>query len=67
MPINGVAITNIFVTLYTKCLKSQQCDVIKMKEMRGEVGKNPRNNGWTIPHFYDITWFIFESFCPHTK
>ena len=24
---------------FTKCLKNQPCDVIQMREMRGEVGK----------------------------
>ena len=24
---------------FTKCLKNQLCDVIKMRDMRGEVGK----------------------------
>ena len=30
----------------TKYLKNQPCDVIKMREMRGEVEKK-----WIIPHF----------------
>ena len=48
---------------WTKCLKNQLCDVIKMREMR-EVGKkNPR---WINPHFYDVTWMIFEALSPVT-
>ena len=27
--------------LYQNCLKNDPCDVIKMREMRGEVGKKP--------------------------
>ena len=32
----------------TKCLKNQPCDVIKIRQMRGEVGS-------IITHFYDVT------------
>ncbi len=30
--------------------------------MRGEVEKR-----WIIPHFYGVTWMIFETVCPTTK
>ena len=29
--------------------------VIKMREMRGEVGKKASKNRWIIPYFYDVT------------
>ena len=38
-----------------KCLKNLPCDVIKMREMGGEVD------------FYDVTWLIFETLCPTTR
>ena len=39
---------------FTKCLKNQPCDVIRMREMRGYVGKKtPKRE--IIPHFYDVT------------
>ena len=34
------------------------CDVIKMREMRGEVRKKTPKKIWIIPHFYDVTWLI---------
>ena len=34
-------------------------DVIKMREMRGEVEKKTLKK-LIIPHFYDVTWLIFE-------
>ena len=34
------------------CVKKDPCDVIKMREMRGEEGKNPLN---------DVTWLIFDT------
>ena len=37
------------------CVKNDPCDVIKMREMRGEVGKKPLKERWIIPHFYDVT------------
>ena len=46
---------------WTKCLKNQPCDVIKLKEMRGEVGKKTPKKIWIISHFYDVTWMIFET------
>ena len=30
----------------TKCLKNHSCDVIKIREMRVEVGKKTLKNGW---------------------
>ena len=35
-----------------------------MKEMKGEVGKKPLKK--RNPHFYDVTWLIFETLCPVT-
>ena len=46
--------------------KIQPCDVIKMKVMRGEVRKKPINKRWIIPHFYDVTWLIFEKLAKAT-
>ena len=31
--------------------------------MRGEVGKKTSKKRWVIPHFYDVTWLIFETLC----
>ena len=50
----------------TKCLKNQPCDVLKIREMRGEVGKKTPKKIWIIPHFYDVTWMIFKKLCPVT-
>ena len=36
---------------WTKCLKNQPCDVIKMREMRGEVGKKPLKKEMDNPSF----------------
>ena len=33
-------------------------DVIKIREMRGEVEKKTSKK-WIIPHFYDVTYLIF--------
>ena len=50
-----------FFSLYgnwIKCLKNQPFDVIKMRNMRGEVGmKTPKY--MDNPSFYDVTWLIF--------
>ena len=35
--------------------------------MRGEVGKKHLKKRWIIPHFYDVTWLIFETRCPTTN
>ena len=43
----------------TKGLKNQPCDVIKMKEIRGEMVKKIPKKRWIIPHFYDVTRLIF--------
>ena len=51
----------------TKCIKNQPCDVIKMRKMRGEVGNKTPKKSWIIPHFYDITWLIFETLSPVTR
>ena len=52
---------------WTKCLKNQPCDVKKIREMRGEVGKKTlKKKRWIITHFYDVTWLIFETLCPVT-
>ena len=37
----------------TKYHKNQPCDVTKIRELRGEVGKK------TPIYFYDVTWLIF--------
>ena len=34
---------------------NQSCDVIKMREMKGEVGKKTSKKRWKIPYFYDVT------------
>ena len=39
----------------TKC---QPSDVIKMREMKGEVRKTTNKKRWIIPHFYDVTRLI---------
>ena len=43
----------------SNCVKNDQCDVIKMREIRGEVWRKPLKKRWLIPHFYDVTWIIF--------
>ena len=40
--------------------KNRTRDVIKMREMRGEVGKKTPKKRWIISHFYDVTWLIYE-------
>ena len=50
----------------TKYLKNQPFDVIKMREMRGEVGKKTSKKRWIITYFYDVTWLIFETPCSVT-
>ena len=35
----------------TKCLKNQQCDVIKKREIRGEVGKKTSKKYMDNPSF----------------
>ena len=44
---------------WTKCLKNQPCDVIKIREMRGEVRKKPKKKRWIIPQF--LTWLSFDA------
>ena len=39
-----------------------QCDVIKMKEMRGEVGKKNPKKILIITHFYDVTCLFLSDF-----
>ena len=39
------------VSNFTKCLKNQPCYIIKMREMRGEVGKNTPNKEIDNPSF----------------
>ena len=34
-----------------------------MREMIGEVGKKIPKKRWIIPHFYDVSWLIFETLC----
>ena len=45
-------------------LKNHPFAVIKIREMRGTVGKKTPNIGWIFTHFYDVTWLIFETLCP---
>ena len=37
------------------CVKNDPCNVIKIREMRGKVGKKTYKKRWIIPHFYDVT------------
>ena len=46
---------------FTKCLKNQPYDVIKMREMRKEVGKKIPKKEMDNPSFYNVTWLIFET------
>ena len=46
--------------------KNQPCDVIKMREIRGEFQRKPIKKKWMITHFYDVTWLICESLSPST-
>ena len=41
---------------WTKGLKNQPRDEIKMREMRGEVGKKTPKNRWIIPCFNYVTY-----------
>ena len=43
------------------CVKNVPCDVIKMRDMRREVGKKTSKKIWIFPHFYDVTWNIFDT------
>ena len=60
----GVVASTLFNTRsrnWTKCLKKQPSDVIKMMEMRGEVVKKKLlKKRWIITHFYDVTWLIVQ-------
>ena len=38
------ATANNYKCNFTKCLKNQTCDVIKIRKMRGEVGKKDMDN-----------------------
>ena len=40
--------------------ESHSCDVIKMREMRGEMEKKTPKKRLIIPHFYDVTWPNFK-------
>ena len=44
---------------WTKCLKNQSCDVIKKREVKGEVGKKTQKKEMDNPSFNDVTWLIF--------
>ena len=48
--------------------KSHPCEFIKIRKMRGEVGKKTSKKEMhnIIPYFYDVTWLIFETHCPVT-
>ena len=58
---------SLFFCNWTKCLKNQPCDVIKMREMRVKVGKKTPKKRRIISHLYDVTWLICETLCPATK
>ena len=61
-----VKILTTFEHLLTKP-KLTKNDVIKMREMRGEVGKKTaKKKRWIITHFYDVKCQIFETLCPVT-
>ena len=47
--------------------KIKKSDVIKMREIRGKVGKKTPKKETDIPSFYDVTRLIFETLCPATK
>ena len=34
--------------------------------MEGEVAKKTHKKSYIIPHFYDVTWLVFEMICPVT-
>ena len=40
---------------WSKSLINQTCDVIKMREMRGEIGKKTPKKEMDSPSFYDVT------------
>ena len=44
---------------WIKCLKNQPFDVIKMRNIRGEVKMKPPKKYMDNPSFYDVTWLIF--------
>ena len=51
---NGAAYIQVILTLKSncaKCLKNQPCNVIKMREMRWEVGKKISRKEMDIPSF----------------
>ena len=52
---------------FTKCLNNQpSCDVIKIRDMRGEVGK--KNHDIIKARFFkDVTWLNFETLCKIQK
>ena len=33
----------------------------------GKWERKPLKKRWIVPHFYDVTWLIFESLCPTTS
>ena len=43
----------IFESKFTKCLRNQPYDVMKMREMRGEVGKKTPEKEMYNPSFYN--------------
>ena len=44
------------------CVKNDPCDVIKIREMRGEVGKKTPKKEIDNPSFFDVTWLILSHF-----
>ena len=51
---------------WTKCIKNQPCDVIKWRRLEENWEIKPLKKISIIPHFYDVTWLIFETPCPVT-
>ena len=52
---------------WTKCLENQPCDFIKMRKMRGEVGKKSTKKEMDNSSFYDLTRLNFGTLCSATK
>ena len=45
--------------LCQNCVKNDQCDVIKMREMRGEVRTKTPKKVMDNPSFHDVIWKTF--------
>ena len=50
---------------FTKCLRNESCDVMKIREMKGEVGKKPPKKEMNNPSFLwrhmDHFWHNFKT------